>query len=124
MAVVELVDKTTPTAKATEVRANESWPPYNLAPDLPLVSALSKSAAAHLGKPVPLKVVGPSNIGNYLAGFDIPTICGFGVNYKNIHAANECLEGDSQHRADLSHLCRSDRSFAFGAAAYLKDFCR
>lgn len=90
--VVSQVDTATPTVKASAIRAKESWPPYKLSAELPLVAALNAAATKLLGKPVPVKVVGPSNIGNYLAGHGIPAICGFGVNYKNMHAANECLE--------------------------------
>jgi succinyl-diaminopimelate desuccinylase len=89
---VAQIDSARVTAKATEIRAKESWPPYKLDRELPLLKALQEAADKEYGKALKLKVVGPSNIGNYLAGLGIPAICGFGVNYKNIHAANECVE--------------------------------
>lgn len=89
---VAQIDSARVTAKATEIRAKESWPPYKLDRELPLLKALQEAAGKEYGSPLKLKVVGPSNIGNYLAGLGIPAICGFGVNYKNIHAANECIE--------------------------------
>jgi succinyl-diaminopimelate desuccinylase len=37
-------------------------------------------------------VVGPSNIGNFLAQFGIEATAGFGVSYRNLHAADEAAE--------------------------------
>ena len=38
------------------------------------------------------KVAGPSNIGNYLATLGIEATAGFGVNYRNLHGTDECIE--------------------------------
>ncbi len=86
------IDTAMPTAQATAVVEEESWPPYVLAPQSTLLAALSTAAAEVFGKDVPAKVAGPSNIGNYLAGKGIETICGFGVTYKGLHATDECIE--------------------------------
>jgi succinyl-diaminopimelate desuccinylase len=45
-----------------------------------------------LKKRLPVKVAGPSNIGNYLAKLEIDTTAGLGVRYKNLHGANEKIE--------------------------------
>lgn len=37
-------------------------------------------------------VVGPSNIGNYLAALGVEATCGFGLNHRNLHAADERIE--------------------------------
>ncbi len=90
--VVQAIDATMPTILATVALEEESWPPYVLAPQSALLAALSKAAKEVCGKDVPAKVAGPSNIGNYLAGQGIETICGFGVTYKGLHATDECIE--------------------------------
>jgi len=77
--VVQAIDATMPTILATVALEEESWPPYVLAPQSALLAALSKAAKEVCGKDVPAKVAGPSNIGNYLAGQGIETICGFGA---------------------------------------------
>ncbi len=41
---------------------------------------------------VPAVVSGPSNIGNYLASRRIAATSGFGVNYRNLQAIDECIE--------------------------------
>ena len=38
------------------------------------------------------KVAGPSNIGKYLATLGIEATAGFGVNYRNLHGTDECIE--------------------------------
>jgi succinyl-diaminopimelate desuccinylase len=37
-------------------------------------------------------VVGPSNIGNYLAGLGVPALCGFGVRGEGVHASDERVD--------------------------------
>jgi len=41
---------------------------------------------------IPSRVVGLSNTGNLMSGYGIDMTSGFGVTYKNAHAANECIE--------------------------------
>ena len=41
---------------------------------------------------LPAAVAGPSSIGNYLATLGIPATSGFGVTYRNLHAADECIQ--------------------------------
>jgi len=93
-------------AKVARSKANQSvkvrmqslldWPAYKLKLDEPIVSALSRAAEAHFASAPKRKVVGPSNVGNLLAGYGIPTICGYGVRYENMHAPFE--------RADISQV--------------------
>jgi len=91
-ACVAQIDKSSPTDQPTTTVEEESWPAYMLAVDSKILAALSRSAAAVFAKTVPAKIAGPSNIGNYLAGKGIETICGFGVSYKGLHATDECIE--------------------------------
>ncbi|GIF06939.1 M20 family metallopeptidase [Actinoplanes siamensis] len=85
------VDGDWPDTRPTVIETVTRWPPYALNDDHPLPSAL-REAATDLGIPVRRKVAGPSNIGNYLAGRDVPATAGFGVNYKGVHATDERIE--------------------------------
>jgi succinyl-diaminopimelate desuccinylase len=76
----------------TELRWLGGWPAYRLATRHPLARALASAARRVLGADLPLAVVGPSNVGNYLATRRIPALCGFGVNARNLHGANERIE--------------------------------
>ncbi len=58
----------------------------------PVGVALIRAAERHLKKPVPVKVAGPSNIGNYLAKLGIDATAGLGVQYKALHGTNERIE--------------------------------
>ncbi len=87
------VDARQPSRRATAVRLAETWPAYQLDAGTPLVAALTTAAATMGGHgPVRTRVVGPSNIGNYLAALGIDATAGFGVRYRNLHAANECID--------------------------------
>jgi succinyl-diaminopimelate desuccinylase len=69
-----------------------TWPAYRLPPASPLVRALADAAQHVLGTRPPAAIAGPSNVGNLLAGLGVPATCGFGVVYRNVHAADECVE--------------------------------
>ena len=86
------VDQHWPTAHATEVEAEESWPAYRLLPDAPVAAALLQAAGRHLDRPPKPKIAGPSNIGNYLASHGIPTTAGFGVAYAGLHGTDERID--------------------------------
>lgn len=90
--ICEEVDRAAPSRTPTTLAVNETWPAYRLTETSALAGALRESARAVLGHDVPLVVVGPSNIGNYLASLGIEATCGFGVNYRNLHAADERIE--------------------------------
>lgn len=80
------------TRGRTQVRVVGGWPAYRLPARSPLSAALTRAAAHELGHPVEVRVVGPSNIANYLASLGIPATCGFGVRYQNLHAPDECID--------------------------------
>lgn len=90
--IVMQLDLEMPDARRTAVYLGESWPAYELDGSSELVSTLRRAASRHLGRSVPALVCGPSNIGNYLASRGVAATCGFGVTYRNIHAADECVE--------------------------------
>jgi len=111
--VVE-VDNGWPTTKPTLIEDIQRWPPY-ARPDSPPAKALLDSARSY-GLAVTPKIAGPSNIGNYLAGLQIPATAGFGVDKLGEHAVDERIRIDSipvvqavYHSAAL-HLLRSAQS--------------
>jgi succinyl-diaminopimelate desuccinylase len=69
-----------------------SLPAYLLPGESPLPLALNRASKRILNRELPFAVTGPSNIGNLLAQRGIPATCGFGVAYRNIHAADECVD--------------------------------
>ncbi|MFC8845386.1 MULTISPECIES: M20 family metallopeptidase [unclassified Micromonospora] len=85
---VKAVDHGWPDTSPTHVEITTRWPPYALPPTVPMVNELVESAALYGLAPV-LKIAGPSNIGNYLAGIGVPATAGFGVDYEGLHATNE-----------------------------------
>jgi succinyl-diaminopimelate desuccinylase len=89
-AVVD-VDSRWPTAQPSSIEFRESWPAYSLPEGSRLVAALDK-AAAHRGLQLRRGVVGPSNIGNYLASLGIEATAGFGVRYRRAHGPDECID--------------------------------
>lgn len=74
-----------------EIEEHETQPAYQLDPTVEIVDALQGAARRVLSSPPEIAVAGPSNVGNYLAQMDIPATCGFGVDYKHLHAPNECI---------------------------------
>jgi succinyl-diaminopimelate desuccinylase len=89
---VAIVDREYPTHRHTEVLTELSWPPYKLSQDNRLVTELVRAANEHFPREIARRVCGPSNVGNYLSGLGVDTVCGFGPTYKNTHAPNECVE--------------------------------
>jgi succinyl-diaminopimelate desuccinylase len=85
-------DRRDPAPRPTRLEPFDSWPAYRLDENAPAALALSRAAAAILGRPVPVQVVGPSNVGNYLASRGVPATSGFGARYRALHAADECIE--------------------------------
>jgi succinyl-diaminopimelate desuccinylase len=86
---VQRFDASRGPARATEIEWIAGWPAYHVAPSHPLAAAMQQAAQQELGVAVPMRIVGPSNIGNYLAALGVPALCGFGVVAEGIHAANE-----------------------------------
>ncbi|GIF14132.1 M20 family metallopeptidase [Actinoplanes teichomyceticus] len=85
------VDSEWPDTGPTVIETVTRWPPYALTDDHPLPSVLM-TGAAQLGLTVQPKVAGPSNIGNYLAGHNVPATAGLGVNYDGLHGTDERIE--------------------------------
>jgi succinyl-diaminopimelate desuccinylase len=92
---VAAFDASSPTAAATAIDWHGGWPAYQLTADHALVQAMQQAGRDELGAEIPTAVVGPSNIGNYLASLGVPALCGFGVRAEGIHAANERIALDS-----------------------------
>lgn len=78
--------------KVCTVNEEESWPPYKLAADHPLVASFIAAASDAHGRTLTSFVCGPSNIGCYLSALEVPATCGFGVNFRGLHAADEAIE--------------------------------
>jgi succinyl-diaminopimelate desuccinylase len=83
-----------PGTPPTEVEVTTRWPPFALPDGSPLRDALL-GAAVWAGVAPTVKVAGPSNIGNYLAGLGIPATAGFGVDYQGLHGTDERIRLDS-----------------------------
>ncbi|MEO8525391.1 MAG: M20 family metallopeptidase [Caldimonas sp.] len=81
--------------EGTGIEWHGGWPAYQVPATHPLVRSLREASREELGVDVPTAVVGPSNIGNYLASLGVPALCGFGVRAEGIHAANERVALDS-----------------------------
>ena len=90
--VVESVLSESSESATCRVEDILSWPPYRLDVNLPFVQMLAKCAKESFNQEIPTRIVGPSNIGNYLFSQDCNAICGFGVEYGNMHAPNEYIE--------------------------------
>jgi len=86
------LDETMPSPLPTLVVPDSTWPAYRLPAASKLASALREGARRSLGRSLPLTVAGPSNIGNFLASMGVEATCGFGVAYRNLHAADEAVE--------------------------------
>ncbi len=84
----EQTDQAWPTTPPTHIDTHTRWPPYALPEHSPLRTALLDAAQQHGLHPQP-KIAGPSNIGNYLAGLNIPATAGFGPDYTGLHATDE-----------------------------------
>lgn len=89
------LDATTPAPRPTTIELQPGWPAYRLPPASLLARTLQAAAAKAHKRPCPGVVVGPSNIGNFLAELGIEAIAGFGVSYQNLHAADEAIKVDS-----------------------------
>lgn len=112
-ATIKNTDRDHPTPRASKVTWEGSWPAYRLPETEPIVEALTRAAREVYGYTFPHGVSGPSNIGNYLGAIGIPAVCGFGVPYENIHAANE--------RADLNSAPQIYDSYRRAADIFLNN---
>lgn len=92
---VTALDASRGAAAPTAVDWEPGWPAFQTPPAHPLAQALAAAAADEFGHAPPFAVVGPSNIGNYLATLGVPAIAGFGVRCEGIHAADERIALDT-----------------------------
>ncbi|WP_417281099.1 M20 family metallopeptidase [Celeribacter sp.] len=79
----------------TKITNEQSWPAYQISHESPLVSNLFDAAKREFSTEPSIEVCGPSNVGNYLASVGVDAVCGFGVAYRGIHQANECIDTDT-----------------------------
>jgi succinyl-diaminopimelate desuccinylase len=86
------LDEAMPSRLPTAVEPDTTWPAYRLPVSSRLAGSLQSAAGRALGRQLPLTVAGPSNIGNFLAAQGVEATCGFGVTYRNLHAADEAIE--------------------------------
>lgn len=107
-------DGTSTDQTPTCVAWSEGWPAYRTGSDHVMVRTLQLEAEHYFGHSIPTAVVGPSNIGNFLAPLGIPCVGGFGASYRAIHANDECVELASiepvyqTYRATLRRLLQID----------------
>jgi succinyl-diaminopimelate desuccinylase len=81
-----------PAERASRVVKTSSEPPYLTSESSDLRSALREAIVEITGSPVPEKVSGPSNIGNFLGKQGIEATSGYGVPSRNVHAPNETAD--------------------------------
>jgi succinyl-diaminopimelate desuccinylase len=93
-AAISQLDRGCPVP-ATEMKALPGWPAYQLSPNSRILQALRSAGNRVLGHDLPMEVAGPSSVGNYLATRGIDATSGFGCRYRNLHAADECIETGS-----------------------------
>lgn len=95
----------------TQISCLESWPAYQIDEGHAVVQSFRSAGEREFGTRIGTEVCGPSNIGNLLAAQGIATICGLGVAYSNLHAADE--------NAKLADVAAVMRAWEAGARAYL-----
>lgn len=92
--LVAQVDHAWSGTRPTLIQVDTRWPAYVLPDDSRLRTAIV-DAARMVGVEVEAKVAGPSSIGNYLAGLNIPATAGFGVSYIGLHGTDERIRIDT-----------------------------
>lgn len=95
----------------TDVCYLESWRAYQIDEGHAVVQSFRSAGEREFGTRIATEVCGPSNIGNLLAAQGVATICGLGVGYSNLHAADE--------NAMLADVPAVIRAWEAGARAYL-----
>jgi len=87
--LVVRLDTKVPSPTKTTIEFDQSWPAYVVDKNSDLVRSFLDAGQDAFNKPILPEICGPSNIGNLLSTFGIPTICGLGVSYGNLHGADE-----------------------------------
>lgn len=98
-------------AHPSSVSKPNCWPPYHTPHDALLPRLMASAATQVLGTAPPLVVCGPGNIGNFLSSHGTQVLCGFGVEFKNAHGADEC--------AKLSTLAPVFKTYQAAVKAYV-----
>ena len=75
-----------------DIEYEETWPAYVLPDTAPIREALREAAGRHLPRAPVVRVAGPSNIGNFLAGLGIQATAGLGVGYEGLHGTDERID--------------------------------
>lgn len=112
-ACVEQTDHCSPAPTPTQIEIAETWPPYRVDRDDPLVRAFQAASVRAFDRDIPAEICGPSNIGNLFAVHDVPTICAPGVSYEALHGTDEC--------ADLADVARVYELYWQGTLSYLNE---
>jgi succinyl-diaminopimelate desuccinylase len=109
--LVARVDMKIPSPAKSIVELDQTWPAYAVDVNSRLVTCFLTEGRVAFNRPIMPEICGPSNIGNFLASYGIPTICGLGVSYENIHGADES--------SDVTSIPSSFRSYLAGALNFL-----
>ncbi len=98
-------------AHPSSVSQPNTWPPYHTPHDALLPRLMAAAATKVLGSAPPLVVCGPGNIGNFLSSHGTQVLCGFGVEFRNVHGPDEC--------AKLSTLAPVFKTYQAAVQAYI-----
>jgi succinyl-diaminopimelate desuccinylase len=93
--IVQFLDSVVSQYKGSSCEKIDSWPAYTLPNNHELAESLGSAVEKISGRKLPRIYCGPSNIGNFLASYNIPATCGFGVVCENFHAADERIRIDT-----------------------------
>lgn len=88
-AVTKAAQDCSQVTSGVEVFTLAIWPAYTVHVQHWLVKNLASAARQNIASPVKIGLSGPTNIGNLASMFGVPATCGFGVEYRSIHAPNE-----------------------------------
>lgn len=105
------LDTQEPSPSHSVIEPEQSWPPYAVDVNSHLVASFLKAGEDAFGRSIHPEICGPSNIGNFLSTRGIPTICGLGVSYENIHGSDEC--------SDVTTIPPSFASYVAGVLNFL-----
>ena len=90
--VVQETDREVATDRNTTVNVMPGWPAFQLQEGSRVLQAMREASMEVLGSSLRERVVGPSNIGNYLASLGVDATAGYGVRYRNLHGTDEAFE--------------------------------
>jgi succinyl-diaminopimelate desuccinylase len=93
--IVQFLDSVVSQFKDSSCEKIDAWPAYTLPNTHKLAEGLGSAVEKISGRKLPRIYCGPSNIGNFLASYNIPATCGFGVVCENFHAADERIRIDT-----------------------------